>query len=267
MSDAGERTIAPTPRRREEARRRGLLPAAHGPAWIASAVVVTACLPSWTRHTTAAAVEAVRGGLAGQSRHDPATGLPAAGLTDHFAAATASTLWTMAMPTLAVLAAAVAAAVLTRAVLDGIAWRSERLAMRFDRLDPVAGIARAVGPAAAGRAVGGLLGLAAITGVAAWSFGGLAAALGRPLAAAADFPLDGELAWAAYRGLWGLLAGAAGVVLARHLLAGQFARRRLRMTVQEFRDEQKGLQAATPIRLRREDAAQRRSSAPAGSNR
>ncbi|MFZ4732608.1 MAG: hypothetical protein ACOYK7_08735, partial [Pirellulales bacterium] len=56
MSDStADRSLPPTPRRREAARRAGLVPTATLPAWGASTVVTILLLPRWLEATAGAA--------------------------------------------------------------------------------------------------------------------------------------------------------------------------------------------------------------------
>ena len=57
MSAASDRRLPATPRRREAARRQGVMPTAALPAWVASAVVAILLLPWWARTTLAATSE------------------------------------------------------------------------------------------------------------------------------------------------------------------------------------------------------------------
>jgi uncharacterized protein (DUF2252 family) len=55
MSDAADRTIPATPRRRELARRQGFMPMASLPAWVATVATTLVLLPAWAEATFAAA--------------------------------------------------------------------------------------------------------------------------------------------------------------------------------------------------------------------
>ena len=63
MSDAADRTIPATPRRRELARRQGVMPMASLPAWVASMATARLLLPSWADATLPAATAMMRESL------------------------------------------------------------------------------------------------------------------------------------------------------------------------------------------------------------
>ena len=58
MADAADRTLPASPRRREAARRAGMMPAAALPAWAAGAATTLRLLPAWGRATLPAAAVA-----------------------------------------------------------------------------------------------------------------------------------------------------------------------------------------------------------------
>jgi flagellar biosynthetic protein FlhB len=233
MSDTAARTLPATPRRREEARRAGMMPTAALPAWAATAATALVLAPAWGRATLPAAAEmlrrVIRGGVAPDAPvPDLATLVPTAVL----------------LPTVGVVIAAAAAGLAVRFLLDGLTWQPGRAAWDMRRIDPLAGLRRIFSAATLTAALGGALGLAALAGAAWLASGPLVGLL-----AGAELP-GGEVAWAAAQATFLALAAAAAVVA-----AGQWAvarlrfERRIRMTPQEFTDEAKSMQADPKVRL------------------
>jgi flagellar biosynthetic protein FlhB len=239
MGDAADRTIPATPRRRAAARRQGLAPRPHQPAWIAAAVTTLFLLPAWGRATVPAAAEMMREAVAravSGGTLDAATLLPAA----------------VVLPTLAVIAAASAAGIATRSVLDG-GWGLGRAAFDLRRISPAAGLGRIFAGETLLAAAGHAAGLAVIVVAAAlgaWSRGSL---LGDATATADP----ARVAAAALGMLWPPLAAAVVVTVVGQLLAWRRFERRLRMTPEEYAEESRGMQADPKIRLLHRDATRR----------
>jgi flagellar biosynthetic protein FlhB len=236
MSDTAARTLPATPRRREEARRAGMMPTAALPAWAATAVTALVLAPAWGRATLPAAAEmlrrVIRGGVAPDAPvPDLATLVPAAVL----------------LPTVGLVLAAAAAGLAVRFLLDGLTWQPGRAAWDMRRIDPIAGLRRIFSAATLTAALGGALGLAALVAAAWLASGPLVGLLTR-----AESP-GGPVAWAAAQATFVALAAAAALVA-----AGQWAvarlrfERRIRMTPQEFADEAKSMQADPKVRLFRQ---------------
>ena len=234
MADTADRTLPATPRRREAARRAGMMPAAALPAWAAGAATALALLPAWGRATLPAAADMLRDAM----RH---------GVVHHAAPAEWSALVPAAivLPTLGVVLASAAAALAVRLVLDGLSWEPGRVAPDLQRVDPVAGLRRMFSVATLGAIVGSALGLGVLVAATV-----LAA---RPLVAvlsSADGPVAELQAWAAANHtLLALAAAAAVVAVAQWGLARLRFERRIRMTPQEFADEAKSMQADPKVRL------------------
>ena len=64
MSDASERTLPATSRRRQLAEREGMLPTAALPAWGAGVAVTVLLLPAWWRATLSAAMSSIHAACA-----------------------------------------------------------------------------------------------------------------------------------------------------------------------------------------------------------
>lgn len=235
MSDADERTIPATPRRRELARRRGVMPTAAQPAWVAAAATAVILLPAWSRATFPAATEMMRGALLAAVADGGGTG-------PRFDAVIPVSLL---LPTAAVVAAAGIVGLSVRLLLDGGGWRLERAAPSFERLDILAGLARIFSARTAAAAATSAAGLTVVTAVALGCVGPLVAALGSP-ESATDPAL---LVPPARRLLVAVAAGSAAVAAGQFVLARLRFERHIRMTPQEFADESRSMQAAPRVRM------------------
>lgn len=239
MSDAADRSIPATPRRRETACRQGLAPRPHQAAWVAAAVTALLLLPAWARATLPAAATMMRKAVAGALSRGPLdveSILPVA----------------LVLPTLAVIAAASAAGMAVRFLLDR-GWGLGRAGFDPRRISPTAGLRRIFSGATALAAAGHAAGLAAIIVVAgaAWWRG--------PLAAAATAGVDPAQAASAARSmLWPPLAAAAAVTLVGSFLAWRRFEAGLRMTPEEYAEESRSMQADPKIRLLHRQALRRR---------
>lgn len=220
MSDAAERTIPATPRRREAAERAGMLPAATLPAWGATIAVAILLFPAWWRATVAAAAADLGGVLAGAGRTGSGT-------------AAAWPSLALVLPTLALILAAGGAGVATRLVVDGFRWQPSRILPDLQRLGPIAGVRRILSLRSLRAAVAGFWWLTVLVGVAVWSSGRLVGTLDVAGGIAALCPL---------------LAAVVAVAAARWGLARVAAERRIRMTPEELREELRTLEPATPVR-------------------
>jgi flagellar biosynthetic protein FlhB len=243
MADVADRTLPATPRRREAARRAGMMPAAALPAWAAGAATTLLLLPAWGRATLPAAADMVRDAIrAGMS--------PRAAACEWAAVTPAAIL----LPTIGLVMASAGASLAVRFILDGFSWEPGRVAPDLQRVDPLAGLRRIFSAATLGAVVGSGLGLGALVAAATLASGPLVAIL-----AAADAPAAGPQAWAAASHvLLALVATAAAVAAAQWGLARLRFERRIRMTPQEFADEAKSMQADPKVRLlqqRRRQAA------------
>jgi len=230
MSDSADRTIPATPRRREAARRQGAMPAAAGLAWVASAAVVVALLPGWARATLPASAEMLRSVLTAATA--PGADLPA--LDELLPAA-------VLMPSVGLVLAAAAAGLVVRIACDGIGWYPGRVAPDLARIDPLAGARRIFSARAVWTVLGNALALAVVAWVAVFASGPLFGgdAVGDP----------GRAATVAWRQLGWLVAAAAAVAACQYAVGRLRFERAIRMTPQEFADEQKSMQADPKVRL------------------
>ena len=237
MSDAADRSLPATPRRREAARDQGAAPNAALPAFVALVTVAVLLLPGWSRTAVPAAGTFMRESLAaafhgpGHDTLDLARLVPAQVL----------------LPTAAVVLAAAGAAICVRFLLDGSAWRLARAAPRLSRIDPFAGIGRVVSMGTLRAVLWNGACLAVLACAAGFASGPLVAVL-----RSAEPLLDAERPLAALRGvLLPVLVAAAAVAAAQWGLARVAFERRLRMTPEEFREEMRTLEADPRIKLER----------------
>lgn len=231
MTAGGDRTIPATPRRREAAREQGLAPTAAAITWPLLAAVVLVAVPWWGRATTAAAVAAVQAAVANDAVGPGRLALALIG------------------PTAVVVLAALVVLVGVRLLGDGAGWRLSRAGLRFERIDPVAGLRRLLAAATWGRGLLAAVGLAGLLGVVWAASGPLVAAVrdAQPDGSGQRLLSGGPLA-AAERFLWWFLAAAAVVAVAQWLVQRLLFERRIRMTPQEFQEELRSLQADPKIR-------------------
>lgn len=234
MADAADRTLPASPRRREAARRAGMMPAAALPAWAAGAATTLLLLPAWGRATLPAAADMVRDATrAGMS--------PRAAPVEWAAVTPAAIL----LPTIGLVLASAGASLAVRFILDGLSWEPDRVAPDLQRIDLLAGLRRIFSGATLGAVVGSGCGLAALVAAATLASGPLVA-----LFASSAVPAAGPQAWAAAcHVLLALVATAAVVAAAQWGLARLRFERRIRMTPQEFADEAKSMQADPKVRL------------------
>lgn len=246
MSDASDRTLPATPRRREAARRAGLGAPADLPAWAASAATAVLLAPAWARSTIPAAADAFRetcaAALADGGAGDVPWPLPVA----------------VVLPSLGLVAAATAAGLAVRFFADGLRWQPGLAAPDPRRIDPWAGLARIFSRGTVIAFLVSSAGLVILLVAAARVAGPLAALQASPPAPDAV----GGLAAAGWRATLSLVAVAAAVAAGQWLLARLRFERGLRMTPQEFADERRDLQADPRVRLLQRE---RRQPAAAGS--
>lgn len=242
MSDAADRTVPATPRRREQARRQGFMPMASLPAWVATVATTLLLLPAWAEATFPAATAMMQ-----QSACFTTAGLESPPRLDLLLPAP------VVLPTLALVAVAGAVGLAVRMLLDGPAWRPARLAPAFDRISPLAGLARIFSMATLTSLAGHACGLAVLVTAAALS--------ARPLVA---FIGSGEMAHeptrlsaAVQRAILPLVAAAAVVAVCTWAFSRLRFERRIRMTPQEYADEARSMQADPKVRLMRQQGRQR----------
>ena len=250
MSDASDRTIPATSRRRETARREGLLPTAALPAWGATVIVTLLLLPAWWQATVAAAAAHLRVAFS-------AEGLAPAAASGSTTVANPSA-WLpvgVVLPTIALVAAAAAAGLAVRLVIDGVQWHPGRLVPDLRRIAPLAGLRRILSLRTLVAAAAGGGWLALLVTVAGGTSGGVVGAVARSSQPSPpDVPLPAALARVAgaipegIGALVPLVAAAVVVAVCRWILLRLEGERRLRMTAEELREEMRSLEATNPIR-------------------
>jgi len=237
MSDAADRSIPATPRRRAAAREDGAAPNAAIPAFVALMAAAVLLLPGWSQTALPAAGGFLRESLAAAFT---APGHDAVDLRLLFPAQ-------VLLPTAALVVATAGAAVCVRFLFDGSAWRLARAAPRWQRIDPLAGAARLLSLATLRAVVWNGVCLGVIVAAAAFSAGPLVALL------ESSTPLvEASPAIQALRGmLLPVLLAAAAVAAAQWGAARLSFERRLRMTPQEFKEEMRSLEADPKIKFER----------------
>jgi flagellar biosynthesis protein FlhB len=237
MSDAADRSLPATPRRREAARDQGVAPHAALPAFVAMVAVAVLLLPGWSRTAIPAAGTFMRESFTaafdgpGHDAIDIGRLLPARVL----------------LPTAALVLATAGVGLCVRFLLDGSAWRLSRATPRWSRIDPFAGIARALSPATFRAVLWNGACLAVLAATATLAAGPLVGLLrsSEPL-------LDAERVLASLRAvLLPVLLAAAAVAAAQWGLARRAFERRLQMTPEEFKEEMRSLEADPRIKLER----------------
>lgn len=250
MADDSERVLPATPRRREAARRQGAMPTAALPAWVATAGTATLLLPVWSAATLPAAADVARVAIR-------AAGTPRG--TDPWPGDLWPGLVAVTLPTVALIAAAAAAGLTVRLLLDGVSWQPGRLVPSLRRVDPFAGLARIFSWQTVMAAGGGSLGLAAVLGAAALALQPLVAVANLE-ASPGGIAAEPRVAAAAWRAAAWMFAAGAAVAVGRWLAVRQRFERRIRMTPAELAEEARSMQADPKVRL----LQQQRRRQPAG---
>jgi flagellar biosynthesis protein FlhB len=242
MSDAADRTIPATPRRREMARRQGVMPMAGLPAWVATVATTLLLLPAWAQATFSAATDMMQ-----QSVCFTAAGRGSQPLLDLEVPAA------VVLPTLALVAVAGAVGLSVRVLLDGPAWRPARLVPAFDRISLLAGLARICSRATLMSLAGNACGLAVLVTAAALSARPLVSIIG-----AGEIVVEPALvSSAAQRAILPLLAVAMVVAACTWVFSRLRFEQRIRMTPQEYADEARSMQADPKVRLMQQQRRQR----------
>lgn len=233
MSD--DRTLPATPRRREQARRQGLMPMAVLPAWVAMVATAILLLPSWARATLPAATAMMRQAIgaammtAGTEPPEMAALLPVG----------------LLLPTVAVVVACAVVGLAVRFALDGSRWQLSRAAPTLSRVDPLGGLSRIFSSSTLGALALNACGLAALTTAMVFASRSLVAVL-------RDGALDGHhapLFLAAQHAMLMLVALAAIVAAGSWGLMRLRFERRIRMTPQEMADEARSMQADPKVKF------------------
>jgi len=242
MSDAADRTIPATPRRRELARRQGFMPLASMPAWVATVATTFLLLPAWAEATFDAATTMLEQALSSVGNHTDMRGAAAPLRLDVLLPAR------LVLPTLAVVGVAAVVGVMVRMLLDGPTWQPGRVAPALGRISLLAGLSRICSLSTLASIVGHACGLALLVMVAGLSARPLVTVLGS--GEVAHDPV--RMLFAAQRAILPLVAAAAVVAACSWLVARLRFERRIRMTPQEYADESRSMQANPQVRLMRQ---------------
>lgn len=243
MADASDRVIPATPRRRDAARKQGAMPTAAVFAAVAMAATALLLVPGWLTLTVPAAIDFFRRSFVTAIR----------GPADPLAEMIPSPV-PLVVPTVAVVLAAAAVGIALRAALDGSAWRLERAAPSWQRIDPLNGLSRIFSGQTLAAIVTNAIGLAVIVASACFAAVPLVG-----LVATADATAGVDRWLGVVRSLTvPTVAAAAAVAAAQWGLARLRFEKRIRMTPQEFQDEMKSMEADPKVRLRREQASRSR---------
>ena len=245
MSDAADRTLPATSRRRQRARQEGMLPPASLPAWGVGTAVTLLLVPAWWRTTMTAAVTVVRDAC---SSANP-------GVVQE------SLLWNVLgvmLPTCAVVLAAAAAATAVRLSIDGFRWHPAALIPDLRRIDPLSGIRRILSLTTLSTAAAGSVWLAILVWVATRSGDRLSrVVVSTTEALRPDAPMAETIGLAAEAvpDSSALLVPAAiaaiAVAVLRWGVLRWYGERRIRMTPEELREELRSLEASSPVRRER----------------
>jgi len=242
MSDADDRTIPATPRRRELARRQGFMPMSSLPAWVATVATTLLLLPTWAETTFTAATAMMEQSFASAVNPMTTHGHVAIPRLDGLLPAS------LVLPTLAVVGIAAVVGLLVRLLLDGPTWQPGRVAPSLGRISLLAGLARICSLATLTSIVGHACGLALLLAVAGLSARPLIALLGSGEVAVEPM----RMLVAVQQAILPLVAAAAAVASCSWIVARLRFERRIQMTPQEYADEARSMQANPQVRLMRQ---------------
>jgi flagellar biosynthesis protein FlhB len=236
MSEAEDRTLPATPRRRLAAWQAGMIPSATLPAWAASVVVTILLLPAWWRTTAGSAVTLLRAAADGTEGH-------------------AGPWLPLFLPTAALLLAATGAGLGVRLCIEGVRFHPARAIPDRSRVALLAGLRRILSAATLGTALAGGAWLALMAAVAwrsAHPLIGLVDGATRALVADAGAGPVLDEAARTLPGAISLLTPAVAVAvlvtLVRYGASRVRAERRLRMTPEEMREELRDREGSPPHR-------------------
>jgi flagellar biosynthetic protein FlhB len=240
-ADRDERTEQPSEKRLREARERGDVPRSRELGNVAVLGSATLALLATGPHVGAVAQQWLRGALT----IDPGV----IGHDDRLLTQAAQLLVGLLMPLLPVVAVALAACLLSPAVMGSIRFSGQALQPDFARLNPMAGIARLYGRDGVAELVRSLLRVLLVGGSGAWVVHGAF----RHLLALPEMDLATAIGDGVHAVIVALLAmvGALGLLAAIDVPWQRFQHRsRLKMTKQEVRDEHKESEGNPEIKAR-----------------
>ena len=245
--DLADRTERATPKRVEEARKRGQVP--RSPELGAAAITLTGGAAVYALGASLA--ERMAGMLRGGLTIAPGAGLQDAAMTTALSAALLDTLWTLA-PLLGLL---MVAALLAPLAIGGWNFSAGAFGLKFERLNPLSGFKRMLsvrGWVELGKSLAKFTVVALIATLILWNRMAELASLGSE-------PLERAIGHAAFMCAETLLALAAGLVLIAAVdvpfQLWQY-HRDLRMTRNEIREETREAEGAPEIKSRIRSAQQ-----------
>ena len=239
--DASQRTEEATPKRREEARRKGQVPQSREPATAVAYLVLAAALAGMAASGAGALARAARAALSGELA-PPATPEGVAALAWRVAGWIAEAVLPFALP-------ALVAGVLVQFLVTGPVLTTAPLAPKLERISPIAGAKRLFSLRTLVELVKSLVKIAVLGAVAALALADAWPELLRaPLASPGALVRD-------WLGAAGRLAGLSAFAFALLALGDWLYQRwehgrSLRMTKQEVRDEAKETEGDPQIRAR-----------------
>ena len=249
MADDGDKTLDPTPHRRQQAREKGQFARSHdlnAAGLLVGGLAALLLAGGRVLEFLASLMTDHLSGSAWLSDLPASAADPSAALVDR---------WTTLVPSLAtavlpLLALALAASVAVQLVQSGLRLRPQGAAPDFARINPLAGLARLASGGNLARVAFGPLKLATIVGVAVWCLYGRVG----ELASISDLSV-GEIARYVWETcLWTcvkIAAALAGLAVLDYALARWKFERDLKMTPAELRDEMRNLQGDPQVIARR----------------
>ena len=240
MSDASDRSLPATPKRRDQARLQGMLASAALPAWAASLAAALALLPGWWRATLPAAAEFLRQAFSPVSLQ-PAGPVSLPSLT--------AVVW----PTVALATVAIGVGLVVRLLLDRPVWSPARVLPAWQRLDPLAGLARIASWDTLVSLCFNTLALVGLMAAAVWSAGPMI----NVLSVADGSQRAGQAVAGAGMTLAPLMGAAALAAVCQWILAWRKSEQRIRMTPEEFKEELRSLGSDAKVRWQRQRSARR----------
>lgn len=247
MSDASDRSIPATARRREAARQQGNMPMAITLGWVAGVAVALACIPIWTAIVVQGGVDMLRQTLSIAIAR-PGSSPPTFDLKVPLG---------ILVATLAVMFVTTLTVVVIRMLTDGISLNFSRALPTLEKISPLAGIGRIFSWLTLFRMLGGAVTLLILIAVAGISLDEIVSLIGQQVDQI-EPSIAGMTVW---RASWSIVLAAAGTGAAQWFVQRRRWEQSIRMTPQEFQEELRSLQADPMIRISRENGSARKSAA------
>lgn len=158
--------------------------------------------------------------------------------------------WQLAWPTVMLLAATTTTGLAIKLSLDRPRLAFDRLAA-LERLHPAHGLRRIFSRETVRQLLTSLVALLLLTVALRWAFSGVWEHVQQGSLDPTEDSQSGL--WLAWRGLWGTLVAAGMILAIQQVLRWRASEHRLRMTAEEFRDEQRLMEADRRVRLPTDD--------------